>query len=102
MAAKPNPDMDERVAIPLDPETALRGFLEIRPDERSYPLNGEEFAAKHGVEGVALRNMLRSHRDLAGDHEKWEYYRIDRDTEVRILACVEFQALPRTHRVGQG
>lgn len=32
MAAKPNPDMDERVSIPLDPETALRGLLKVDPD----------------------------------------------------------------------
>jgi hypothetical protein len=101
MAPKPNPDMDERVQIPLDPETALRGFLAIRPDEPSHPLNGEEFAAKHGVEGLPLRNMLRHHPSLAGEHEKWEHYRIDRDAEARILAHPEFQALPRTHRVGQ-
>jgi len=98
MAAKPNPDMDERVKIPLDPETALRGLLEVRLDE--YPLNGQEFADKHGVEGLPLRNMLRKHPGLVDGHNKWEHYQIDRDTEARILAHPEFQALPRTHRVG--
>lgn len=35
MAPKPNPDMDERVAIPLDPETALRGILDAGPHVES-------------------------------------------------------------------
>jgi signal transduction histidine kinase len=101
MAAKPKHDPDERVAIPLDPETALRGLLQVRPDGPGYPLNGQEFADKHGVEGLPLRNMLRRHPSLAGEHEKWEHYRIDRDAEALIVAHPEFQALPRTHRVGQ-
>jgi hypothetical protein len=33
MAPKPNPDMDERVSIALDPETALRGLLDVSPDD---------------------------------------------------------------------
>jgi hypothetical protein len=33
MPATPNPDMDERVAIPLDPETALRGLLQVQPEK---------------------------------------------------------------------
>jgi hypothetical protein len=96
--AKPKHDIDERVILPLDPETALRGLLEVRLDD--YPLNGQEFADKHGVEGLPLRNMLRKHPDLVGEHSKWEHYQIDRGTEARILAHPEFQALPRTHRVG--
>jgi hypothetical protein len=32
MAAKPNPDMDERIAIPLDPELAIRALLRVDPD----------------------------------------------------------------------
>lgn len=101
MADTPRRDRDERVSIPLDPETALRGLLKVDPDVPPYPLNGEEFAAKHRVEGLPLRNMLRRHPDLVDGHEKWEDYRIDRDAEARILAHPEFQALPRTHRVGQ-
>jgi hypothetical protein len=31
-AAQPNPDLDERVRIPLDPETALRELLKVNPD----------------------------------------------------------------------
>jgi hypothetical protein len=80
------------VRIPLDPETALRGLLAVDP----YPLNGQEFADKHHVEGLPLRNMLRRHPELVDNHEKWEHYRIDRDTEARILAHPEFQALPRS------
>ena len=32
MAAKPNPDMDERIKIPLDPELAIRALLRVDPD----------------------------------------------------------------------
>ena len=88
--ANPRPERDfnpdERVSIPLDPETALRGLLKVDRDVAPYPLNGQEFADKHRVEGLPLRNMLRRHRDLVDGHEKWEHYRIDRDAEVRILA----------------
>ena len=31
MAAKPNPEMDERVLIPLDPELAIRALLKVDP-----------------------------------------------------------------------
>jgi hypothetical protein len=34
MAAKPNPEMDERVAIPLDPELAIRALLKVDPDAK--------------------------------------------------------------------
>lgn len=33
MPSKPNPDKDERVKIPLDPETALRALLAVNPDD---------------------------------------------------------------------
>jgi hypothetical protein len=33
MAAKPNPDRDERVKIPLDPKVALRALLAVDPDD---------------------------------------------------------------------
>jgi hypothetical protein len=32
MAAKPNPNMDRRVVIPLDPELAIRALLKVDPD----------------------------------------------------------------------
>lgn len=32
MAAKPNPDLDERISIPLDPELAIRALLKVDPD----------------------------------------------------------------------
>jgi hypothetical protein len=34
MPAKPNPEKDERVKIPLDPETALRALLQVDPDDK--------------------------------------------------------------------
>ena len=32
MPAKPNPDKDEPVQIPLDPEEALRALLAVKPE----------------------------------------------------------------------
>ena len=32
MAAKPNPEMDELISIPLDPELAIRALLKVDPD----------------------------------------------------------------------
>lgn len=37
MAPKPNPNMDERAAIPLDPETAIRALLQVDPDSEPAP-----------------------------------------------------------------
>lgn len=31
--ARPNPERDERVKLPLDPETALRALLQVDPDD---------------------------------------------------------------------
>jgi hypothetical protein len=33
MTAKRNPERDERVKIDLDPETALRALLAVKPDD---------------------------------------------------------------------
>ncbi len=40
MSGKPNPDKDERVNIPLDPETALRALLAVDPDDE--PADGDQ------------------------------------------------------------
>lgn len=32
MPAQPNPDKDEPVKLPLDPEEALRALLQVRPE----------------------------------------------------------------------
>jgi len=32
MAAHPNPDLDERISIPLDPELAIRALLKVDPE----------------------------------------------------------------------
>jgi hypothetical protein len=40
MPAKPNPDRDERVRLPLDPETALRALLAVDPDDE--PDDGDQ------------------------------------------------------------
>ena len=87
-------DPDERVSIPLDPETALRGLLKVDPDVPPYPLNGEEFAAKHRVEGLPLRNMLRRHPDLVDGHEKWEH---TASTVMPKLASLRTPSSKRSH-----
>ena len=33
MAGKRNEERDERMALPLDPETALRALLAVKPDD---------------------------------------------------------------------
>jgi len=33
MPGKPNPERDERVSFPLDPETALRALLAVDPED---------------------------------------------------------------------
>jgi hypothetical protein len=34
---QPRHDMDERVSLPLDPETALRALLEVDPEDEPAP-----------------------------------------------------------------
>lgn len=82
--------LDERFKIEGDPEDALRGLMQGRPD-----LNAEQLAEKHGVDGLALRNMLRAHPELTPGHERHEHYRIDAEVEARIVAHPEFQGLPK-------
>ncbi len=42
MSGKPNPERDEKVKIPLDPETALRALLAVDPDdEPAYQDQGQ-------------------------------------------------------------
>jgi hypothetical protein len=38
-AREPEHDRDERVALPLDPEAALRALLAVKPDD---PVDGED------------------------------------------------------------
>jgi hypothetical protein len=84
-------DEDERFKIEGDPEDALRGLLAVDPAE----VNAEQLAEKHGVQGLALRNLLRAHPELTPGHEWHEHYRIDAATEDRIVSHPEFQGLPR-------
>ena len=37
MPAQPNPEKDEPVKIPLDPEEALRALLAVKPEEDEDP-----------------------------------------------------------------
>lgn len=50
MAAKPNPEQDKPVVIPLDPEAALRALLQVVPE----PANGSKKAegSKGAVRGI--------------------------------------------------
>jgi hypothetical protein len=49
--------LDERFTIEGDPVTALRGLLGA-----SDGINAEQLAEKRGVQGLALRNLLRCQR----------------------------------------
>jgi hypothetical protein len=83
---------DERISLHgHDPESVLRALLKVDPDA----MNAEELAEKHGVQGLALRNMLRAHPDLTPGHHWHEHYRIDVEVETRIVAHPEFQTLPK-------
>jgi hypothetical protein len=46
MPGKPNPEKDERVKLPLDPETALRALLAVDPDDEPAD---EKKAAEKGT-----------------------------------------------------
>lgn len=48
MPAKPKPELDERVALPLDPEEALRALLAVAPDSESNPDGRDEPATSGG------------------------------------------------------
>jgi hypothetical protein len=47
MPGKRNPERDERVKIPLDPETALRALLKVDPD--SEPAEDEKPDQAQGI-----------------------------------------------------
>jgi hypothetical protein len=84
-------DPDERFVIEGDPEDALRSLLVADSQE----INAEELTEKHGVQGLALRNLLRARPELTPGHEWHEHYRIDAEVEARIVAHPEFQGLPK-------
>lgn len=42
MAPKPNPELDEKIALPLDPEEALRALLAVDPEDE--PGQGDDQA----------------------------------------------------------
>ena len=58
-------------------------------------INADELAEKHGVQDLALRDMLRDNPDLVPGHQWTEPYRIDPEAEARIVSHPEFPGLPR-------
>jgi len=50
MAAKPNPEMDERVTIPLDPETALRQLMKVAPNDKTQDSGAPSEGSKEPIE----------------------------------------------------
>jgi hypothetical protein len=64
-------------------------------------LNAEQLAKKRGVRGVALRNFLRAHPELAPRPKGHRHYRIDAKTEARIVAHPGFADLPRRADTGR-
>jgi hypothetical protein len=83
-------DPDERFQVEGDPEDALRDLMAVDPRE----INAEELAEKHGVQGLALRNMIRAFALVPG-HGWHDPYRIDAAAEARIVSHPAFRALPR-------
>jgi hypothetical protein len=61
----------------------------------AHEINAEELAEKHGVRGLALRNVLRAHPNLTPDDKHREQYRIGPATEARIIAPSEFRGLSK-------
>jgi hypothetical protein len=47
---KRNQDEDERVAIPLDPEEALRALLQVKPDEAAAWVSSETAAPSEKIQ----------------------------------------------------
>jgi hypothetical protein len=60
-----------------------------------YPMNGEEMALKHGKDGLALRNLLRSNDELVPGHSYWTPYEIYAEDERRIISHPSFAAVHR-------
>jgi hypothetical protein len=88
----PKDDDEERVSLAgLDPEEALRALMAVDLTH----INAEQMSEKYCVDGLALRNLLRAHPELVPDHQWHEHYRIDAETEARIVAHPEFQGLPK-------
>jgi hypothetical protein len=56
-------------------------------------MNAEQMAEKHDLDGLALRNMLRDDPDLTPGHRFRGHYRIDAETEARIMRQPKFQGL---------
>lgn len=46
--ARPNPERDEKVVIPLDPETALRALLKVKPGDEEEDQEAREDADPDG------------------------------------------------------
>lgn len=88
-----DPRDDQDRAAEYLPHVCVPYRLVRSPDP--YPVNGEEFAAKHHRDGRELRAMLRRHPDLVPGHLKHERYRIGREAESLITTHPEFKALPR-------
>ena len=79
--------LDERSSI----EDARHDLLAVDPQE----INAEQLAENHGVQGLALRNLLRAHPEMTPGHDWHEHYRIDAETEAGIVSHPAFQRLPK-------
>jgi hypothetical protein len=93
-------DAEDRLIIPLDPEVAIGALLRVdaskMPPTNGEPMTGEDMARKYGVDGLALRNMIRDHHDdLMPGHTWHALYAITPEIEAKIIALPEFQGLPK-------
>jgi hypothetical protein len=50
MSGKRSPERDERVKLPLDPETALRALLKVKPGDEPDGDEPDESEHDHGSE----------------------------------------------------
>jgi hypothetical protein len=62
--AKPNPDRDERLKLPLDPETALRALLAVDPEDE--PTGGKQEPEAATGQGTSEAGHGRSPRKPRG------------------------------------
>jgi hypothetical protein len=63
--------------------------------EKSYPMNAEEMARKHGRDGLSLRNLLRANPKLTPGHVYRARYAIYENDEKRIVKHPGFAGIDR-------
>lgn len=86
---------DDRSQVPDTGGSAARLGFQGRAGIDMDTLRAVELAEKHGVDVVALREMLRAHPDLRSGDDFRTHKLIDADVEARIVSHPDFSRLPR-------